>query len=547
MKKINTNLLYLVPLWIISILALMVTYSHHGHLLVDCGREVYYPTQVLLGKVLYKDIFNIYGPFSYMFNAMLFKIFGVNLNVLYLAGCVCALSVITLIYLISIKFLSKILSFAISIFTVSIGVLSLHLFNFVFPYSYGMLYGLVAFLFSVWLLLKYQKTPVKTSFLYLSCFFAGLCIASKYEFAPYMFIVLYSMIKIKPLKFKEYYYSIFSFLFIPVFCFGILFLQGLRFEDLISTFLVLKKMTQTETLKYFYHAQGIYFNPKNFKFELISFILAIFPLATFVYGFNVKNKLISAVMILLSLFLMLHCTNPLSFSLIPLSIVVLAIWDFKKSKNNLALQILVFSALLFSLKVFWSLAIVTYGIFFVSYLLIAILALVMDKFADKNINQNAIGIYLIILSLFLALGNTKIKKNYLIKTERGRIYTTGYFYKSSVELIDYINKNTKKADSIVILPEGAMINFLTQRPTDNYFTSLIPLYVETFGEEKIINHFKESKPEYIIFNNWDSSRDYYFKTICNDYALSFCSFVAKNYTQEKVIDNGFRYLIFKKK
>jgi len=91
----NDDLKYLISLWIILLLAIIATYAHQGHLIIDCGREVYYPTQILLGKVLYKDILNIYGPFSYMFNALLFKIFGINLNVLYISGCVCTFSIST--------------------------------------------------------------------------------------------------------------------------------------------------------------------------------------------------------------------------------------------------------------------------------------------------------------------------------------------------------------------------------------------------------------------------------------------------------------------
>ena len=154
MKKINTDLKYLIWLWIILILAIIPTYAHHGNLLIDCGREAYYPTQVLLGKVLYKDIFNIYGPFAYMLNALLFKVFSVNLNVLYLAGCTSAFLIVSLTYLISKQFLSRFLSLTIGVFTILIGVLNTNLFNFIFPYSYGMLYGIVAFLISIWLLIQ---------------------------------------------------------------------------------------------------------------------------------------------------------------------------------------------------------------------------------------------------------------------------------------------------------------------------------------------------------------------------------------------------------
>lgn len=532
-------------LGIIFIIAIIPTYAHHGHFLIDSGREAYYPTQVLLGKILYKDIFDIYGPFSYMFNALLFKFFGVNLNVLYLAGCACTILISSLIYLISKRFLPKFLSFSIAASTILITVLSTYLSNFIFPYSYAMLYGLASFLFSVWFLLKYQSSE-KNLFLYLSCFFAGLCVSNKYEFLAYFIVILYAMIKIKSLSFKQYYYAIFCFLSIPVFCFGILFLQGLNINDLLAMGLVFKKMAQSQTLNYFYHRQGVYFSKEFMKIQIGYFLMTLFPLTCFLQGFRTKNKISAILLLTLSTILILKWTNPLSFSLLPILVVIFTLWDFKNLKQNTPLYLLTLSAILFSMKAFWGLIVVNYGAFFVSFLTITIIALIADKFKEKNLNFKAIGIYILLVSIVLSYNSLSSWRSQLIKTPHGRIYTDGYLQNASQDLINYINKHTKKTDTIVILPEGAMINFLTDRPTENYYTSLIPLYVEVFGEDKIIEHFKETKPEYIIFNNWNT-KDYYFKYICQDYAVSFCNYVAQNYTQERVIDKGLRYLIFKKR
>lgn len=548
MKKINTDLKYLIWLWVALILAIIPTYAHHGNLLIDCGREAYYPTQILLGKVLYKDIFNIYGPFAYMFNAALFKVYSANLNVLYLAGCACSFAIVSLIYLISKRFLSTFLSFAISIFTISIGVLNTNLFNFIFPYSYGMLYGITAFLASVWLILKYQTTPEKTVYLYFASLFAGLCVTSKYEFLPYLIVILYSIIKIKPLKFKEYYYTIFALLFVPVFCFGILFLQGLSINDLTSTALSIKKMAQSETIKYFYQTQGVYFHKKTIGVLLLNFIQTILPLSLIIHGFWTRKKIVSISAVLVATALIFKWTTPASLVFLPILIALTAIINFKKITQNIPLTILMLASVTLSMKIFWGLTTLNYGVFFASFLLITIFALLNELFKTKNINQKAISSYILLIAIILGFQNISalIIKNNVVSTDKGQIYTDNYISTSTNDLINYINKNTKKTDTIAIFPEGTMINFLTQRPADNTYSSLIPLYVETFGDEKIINHFKKTKPEYIIFNNWNT-KDYYFNYICTDYAVSFCNYVAKNYTQEKVIDNGLRYLIFKKK
>lgn len=313
MKKFNKDLIYLILCWLFIILALIPTFAHHGNLLVDCGREVYYPTQILEGKVLYKDIFNIYGPFSYMFNALLFEIFGIKLSVLYLSGCICTFIITTLTYLISRRFLSEFLSFSVAVFTISIGVLSLHIFNFVFPYSYAMLYGLVSFLISFWYLLKYQEKN-ETYYLYLSSFFAGLAVINKYEFIPYLLIIFYASIKIKRLDLKQYFWTIISFLSIPAICFGILFIQGLSTKDLIDSAILINKIAHSQSLKYFYTKIGLCFDKATPLFLIQQFFKTITPLSLFVYCFKTKRRFLPFILMPVSVLLMTLFINVVSIT-----------------------------------------------------------------------------------------------------------------------------------------------------------------------------------------------------------------------------------------
>lgn len=558
MKKIDFNFknsiwFWLSLLWVILIIALIPTYSHHGNLLIDNGREVYYPTQILSGNVLYKDIFNIYGPFAYLFNALLFKIFSINLNVLYMAGFASTFVIISLIYLIAKRFLSHFVSFSIALFTIAIGVLNLNLFNFIFPYSYAMLYGLVAFLASFIFLLKYQENPKKSSNLYLSSLFAGICVTSKYEFFPYLLVILYVIFKIKPFdiktNWKEYYYSIFSLIFMPAMCFGILFLQGLGLNDLVSTASIVKNMAQSQTLKYFYLHSGTFFHKQTLELLLTEFIKTTIPLLILLFAPKLKRKILSVPLIVFAVWIIFMNVSITSFAFLPILIMLWLIFDLKNIKQNSPLFLLIISAILTSLKVFWGVLIFAYGSFYVSFLIITILALICNKLNAKNVNMSVFGWYFILCSIMFSLpvlfylNETK----YSLQTNRGVFHLEKSFYESTDKLIKYIDTNTKTTDEIVIFPEGTFINFLTDRNTDNYYNSLIPLYYEVIGDEKLIEHFKKTKPEYIIFNNWNLSKDYSLGVICNDYAFAFCEFVAKNYLQEKIIDGQLRYLIFKRK
>lgn len=537
----RNDLKYLICIWALLIAAIVLTFAHHGHLIFDCGREAYIPTQILAGDLLYRDIFNIYGPLSYLVNAGLFKIFGVHLNSLYGAGIVCAFLIVSLIYFIAKEFLSRFASASIALFGVVIGVMNTNLFNFIFPYSYAMLYGYVGLLVSIFCLIKYINTS-KNYLLYLASFFAGFAIANKYEFLPFLVVILFIIFKDK--QFKAILFGFIP----PILSFGALFLQGLTLADLSANFLILKKMAQSQTLHYFYLTQGTYFSKNTLPMLLKNFVKTILPLGL-LFGavfLNIRTqksnaKMLSLVGIILSIQVISLWLNPASFAFLPILVSILALVFYKKM--NLSTKVLVFSAILLGLKSFFGLATLNYGVFSMLLLIVAFLSF----FKENRFVINVLAYYLLIVAMFFTIQSYKGLefKAEKISTSRGLIYTQKVFAKSSEQLIFYIEKNTNPTDKIVILPEGAMINFLTNRKSDNVYTSLIPLYIEVFGEDKVIEHFKSTKPEYVIFSNV-STADYYFKNICKDYAVEFCNFIAQNYNQKAVIDNEFRYLIFKK-
>ena len=176
--------------------------------------------------------------------------------------------------------------------------------------------------------------------------------------------------------------------------------------------------------------------------------------------------------------------------------------SFKKLNSNLL--ILVISAIAACAKVFWVLIIQGYGSYYVSIALIALMALLFT-FLPKKLEKST-GIYLLVVSTLILIININTERfdSSKITTNKGNIYTNKSIADSSNRLIKYINKNTDKNDKIVIFPEGMTINFLTDRKADDFYNSLLPLYTESLGEDKIIEHYKTQQPEYIIINNLKS-------------------------------------------
>lgn len=542
MKEFFKENKYLILLWIFTIAGLFIFCGHYSGILIDFGREVYYPEQILQGKVLYKDLFNIYGPLSYQINAVLYKIFGAKLSTLYIIGGLCSILAVSGIYLIAKRFLGGFLSFCIGFITISISIATTSIFNFHFPYSWSVLYGLIGFLYSLYFLLKFNDDK-KSINLIISSLLAGICIANKYDFLLYGFVVLFFIVKYKDWK------AFLSFISIPLLSFGVLFIQGLKINDLVNSLAITSAMTKSKTLTYFYQNSGIYFHPKVIMTDFILFLKTAIPFGIILLGAFLfyRNKFLSIFLSIIgyiSYIWIFSANTKIAFGFFPIFLLISAIVMYKKF--DVKLIILIISALAVSAKVFWVLLLYSYGNFYFPILLIAILALFF-KILPQKLEKTA-GIYLIITSVFYLSTNfymLSLVKN-KVETPKGIIYTSKELAQSTNELDEFINKSTNPTDKIVIFPEGMTVNFLTQRNSDDFYNSLLPLYTESLGENKIINHYKENIPEYIIFNNLNM-KDYYFQYICQDYAMDFCEFVQENYNFVKVIDNGFRYMIFKHK
>ena len=118
-KFLKSDFGYISILIILFLCFLPAFFMHQGLLLIDTGREFYIPSRILAGEALFKDIFIIYGPFSYLFNAFIMKIFGQSLYSIYIAGLFNSLLIILFIYLISAQFIKKNLSFLIAWFPYS--------------------------------------------------------------------------------------------------------------------------------------------------------------------------------------------------------------------------------------------------------------------------------------------------------------------------------------------------------------------------------------------------------------------------------------------
>lgn len=565
-------------IFIVSLICFGIFYGKQDAYLVDVGRESYVPWQMLKGKLLYKDIFNVYGPLGYQINAIAYKLFGINLNTLYWMGFVNSLLICFTTFFSAKLFVGRKTALCITGLTMSACVYIRTIFNFIFTYSYSAVYALTGFLLSLFTMLLYIKDR-KNKYLILSFLFAGFSFANKIEDLPYfgfMFLCLPFFLK---KDWKNYFYALGAFMIFPIVSFGVLLLQGVGIADLLNSFVLIKKLMHTPAVDYFYNAYGLYFNPLFIRvsFAYLGKLLLIgVPAFLIFYGLNyisttfIESKKIKKLINTFNFFLVVsiifktfHNFFPLAekiFSWIGLAcLIILAGFlvskIFKLSKFEIKDKMFVFmlvSAILVSVKGLGAVTSDCYGTFSLAALFLPFVIFFviyppeiikgLDTIAlEKTINN----LCLIFIISFFAVNILKIGGNkiYPIKSPQGKVFVRKVF-KSQNDLVNFIIYNTPKDSTIVSVPEGAIINFLTQRDSNNLYYYLIPVNVQVFGDEKIAQDFKDNPPDYFIMNNVPYT-PFNVGNFCS-YAPETCKFIKTNYKPFASVDDGVNFTLYKK-
>ena len=113
------------------------TWGHWGDFQIDCGREIYVPTAISQGKLLYRDIWYPYGPLAPYSKAALFRIFGIHMNVLYGFGIALAVGAALVAFEIGRRLNLGVTASLVAPLLLLSQAFHPFIFNLIFPYSYG--------------------------------------------------------------------------------------------------------------------------------------------------------------------------------------------------------------------------------------------------------------------------------------------------------------------------------------------------------------------------------------------------------------------------
>lgn len=551
------------PLLIIFVLFLINVFLFKYKMIplyIDFGKEICFSKAVAEGAVLYKDVLALFGPFAYLVNGLLVKVFGAYIKTFYIAGSLNALLILTGFYFLSREYLNRIVSTVLTVFVLYFCCFAAHLMNYITPYSYGMVYGLSACVWAFVLFVKYLKSG-KSLNLYVSMLLAGTAASCKYEFAALVFVMI-AMLLIKKTPIMKILKSFSFYLFTPLLCIGVLFLQGVKIHELLNYFVMWLKFASSSDMKEYYTGT-FYFSLPYFSLNIKScaVVLTFFCLLYIFFkgidflstkiGFKYAHwlfylPLFSICLILFNYFdLLLINFVFCSFAML---LAVLSVIKIRNITNHSAMLFLVIASLAVGAKVFFFVQINQYGRFFLPLILLALIVVLKNCYFHKTeksqkIFLNVCLFFLVLISFVTFNFNIRTLKtlNHKISSQFGTVYKDEASAKTFNIILDTIYQNSAVGDTVVVLQEGLLINFLSSRKSDKY-SYLIPSLLKLYGEENVVKHYQEIMPEmFVILTSPDDKN-----LICNGWGYQICGFVSKNYRVVKAVESDKLILIFKK-
>lgn len=473
--------------------------------LIDHGRELNLPARVLAGDRLYLDVQFLYGPLAPYLNALLYRLCGVQMATLQASGVVCALLILLMIYWLARRLMNVWEAVVTTALVLVICALKSTA-NYIHPYAYAALYGLVFALGSLVGTLAFVQWRRARALLWAGVC-AGLALISKPEMAlaalaaAYVALVVESL-GARRLLWREALYFAAPVLFIGSVAYGLV-LSRVPLAVLLNDNHVLFTNMPPQLVYFNRQISGIGFWPTSFWFSLTG--LASFggwAAASAALGALISARrhkgwrgLLKRSLLVLALFggVYVVTTNflgvpknvtPFAGAVFVLPLVIGAlgwrIWQARGAASELpfaarALLILAVFSLMAILRAFLNVTIGgPYTPFFIPVLIVVYMCLLFrftpQLFAVTPALRRHARLAAVWLMALLAIGmginsarRLQRSNTFLVSSPRGSFYTEPEWGVPMAAAIAYAKEKTKPDDYVLTLPQATMINFLAAR------------------------------------------------------------------------------------
>lgn len=496
--------------------------------IIDIGREVEISARLADGQVLYRDVATYYGPLAYYVNAFILLIFGHRLEVFYAVGVGLSLIAALLFYRLAKRLTNANWAVICTLSMLVYCALGPGIFNFIMPYSFGAVYAIVLSLIAIACLDLYVSEN-HLKWLVVAAIACGLAGLAKQEYGvavlgsvivginlnthhklgnrilrSLLVILIASICVFLPLAllahsitWEKLYLSLFPVgqanilqrnLAFQVSPFKTIIIWWIQFRSFFVSSLVIAVAVLAAhwlaKLKFLY------------SFQWISYLIELAISVTLAWlGLNLLTWLIF--IIYKKQYFPFHPLQNLSWFIL-IAGIWLALILFKKyqQKNNYLLGTLLFFSLLLNAR--WGFYIDFYGLYAAPVILTLFTFFYSFSQKIRWFFYRCLLICLLLGSFFI-LENTLNIYQYRVNSDHGTFYTTNSTVATALnQTIKTIN--TSDAKSVLVLPEGNILNFLTKTHSPSRELTFLPVTLANTKEEQdFLERMRSNPPEIIVY------------------------------------------------
>lgn len=544
---------------------LHLTWLKWGDPVIDTGRELEIPWKVAEGGLLYRDMAYNYGPFSPYVNALFLKLFGTHILSIVYSGILAAAAGMVLVYLTSRIFLDRIASACLcGVFLFECAFQHYYPnnnFNFILPYSFPAVHGILAALGAFILLARYMDRESRLP-LAGAGVLSGIALLCKVEIAGAVLATL----AVAPLLMRRGRTAFFKdtaswgapFAAVAIVGFAP-FIAAASFQQVVWENVFKPQLVDISASIFFLERLGLTGLEDNLAGMIKSLGLWALFTAALGMGASLLPRLWYVAGILglgavaAAWFLLPY---DLEFRCLPLvGIGVAAVHAYlaikRKEERADACRILALSlfSLLCLLRIFLMAGTEHYGfclalpgvILFAVFLLRVLPRWIPILARNPRFYGAAVLVALLALSarsFFIDSWRMYEAKHIQIEGPNGRmrINSTPLFIDFK-DTLDHLKEKGKKGDTLLVLPEGALLNFLSGQPNPTYYNLFIPPELNAPGvEEDVIDRIEEAKVERIVVLN-RPVLEYGFRGLGSergkDYGVDLMTYIHEHYEKEQ--------------
>lgn len=525
------------------VLLLLVSWQRWTQPLLDHGREMNLPARILAGEQLYADVQFLYGPFAPYFNALLYRLFGVHLAVLHASGVFCAALILGMAYWLSRQLLASWPAAATTGLVLVVCALKSTA-NYVQPYAYAALYGLVFALGALVAAVRFTQTR-RVKPLVWAGLFASLAVLCKPELAlPALATAgvawFLECLWQRRVAWRAGVVLALSVLALPVVVYSVI-LARVPWRVLLEDNHVLFTSMPPQLVYFNRHISGLAQWPGSLWFSLAG--LGVF--AVWIGGSGLLGALWSRRMsgwqtlarragVLLALGLLwrelalrlLHVPSDVTpfasaVFVLPVLLVLLAqrVWQ-ERTDFPAELRVVLLLVIFSLFAILRALLNVTttgpYTPFFLPVLLIVYLYVLLGVApkwltAERRLRQRMQQTATMLIAL-LVLGmalNSALRwhrlNTTLVSTPRGSFRTVPAIGQPLTEAVRYVEQHSAPGETVLTLPIATTINFLTERPYPLREEIVHPGFLTGAKELEAIERIKARNVRLILLANLDTS------------------------------------------